>query len=207
MIAAAGETGHLLTPYLSRDELHEIRRFRQVQRTEPAGPANLVKTRHAGTIDCDMRKTMRMARILAPAVLLVAALQAYGSPQGPAATPKSMAADANPAITVATIKPSDPNRPGWTLGTKGTHFFTVGTNMNDLITFAFGVHAKQIVGGPAWFLTDKFDIEGVPDAEGKPTREQLKSMVQGLLADRFKLAVHHDKRELAVYALRSEERR
>ena len=144
---------------------------------------------------------MRMARILAPAVLLIAALQTYGSPQGPAASPKSMAADANPAITVATIKPSDPNRPGWTLGTQGTHFYTVGTNMNDLITFAYGVHAKQIVDGPAWFRTDKFDIEGVPDAEGKPNREQLKSMVQGLLADRFKLAVHHDKRELAVYAL------
>ena len=144
---------------------------------------------------------MRMARILTPAVLLVAALQAYGSPQGPAAPLKSMAADANPAITVATIKPNDPNRPGWTLGTKGTHFFTVGTNMNDLITFAFRVHAKQIVGGPAWFLTDKFDIEGVPDAEGKPDTDQLKTMVQGLLADRFKLVVHHDKRELAVYAL------
>jgi uncharacterized protein (TIGR03435 family) len=144
---------------------------------------------------------MRIAWIVASTVLLVTALQAYGSLQGTAAPPKSMPADANPVIAVATIKPSDPNKPGWTLGTKGTHFYTVGTNMNDLITFAYGVHAKQIVDGLAWFRTDKFDIEGVPDAEGKPNRDQLKSMVQGLLADRFKLVVHHDKRELAVYAL------
>jgi uncharacterized protein (TIGR03435 family) len=144
---------------------------------------------------------MRIARTIALTVILVAAPQPYGRPQSPATPIKNMAADASPAIAVATIKPSDPNRPGWTLGTKGTHFYTLGTNMNDLITFAYGVHAKQILDGPAWFRTDKFDIEGVPDAEGKPNREQLKSMLQSLLTDRFKLAVHHDKRELAVYAL------
>ncbi len=148
-----------------------------------------------------MGKAMKIARRIGLTVILVAAPQAYGRPQVPAAPIKNMAADANPAIAVATIKPSDPDRLGWTLGTKGTHFYTLGTNMSDLITFAYGVHAKQIVDGPVWFLTDKFDIEGVPDAEGKPNREQLKSMLQGLLADRFKLAVHHDQRELAVYAL------
>ena len=148
-----------------------------------------------------MRNESRIARIIALSVLLTTALQAYGSPQDPAKPARPMAADATPTIAVATIKPSDPNRPGWTLGTKGTHFYTVGTNMIDLISFAYRVHAKQIVDAPAWFLTDKFDIEGVPDAEGKPNRDQLKSMVQGLLADRFKLVVHHDKRELAVYAL------
>src|ERR1039458_7645689 len=148
-----------------------------------------------------MTNESRIARIIALSVLLTTALQAYGSPQDPAKPTGPMAADATPTIAVATIKPSDPDRPGWTLGTKGTHFYTVGTNMIDLISFAYGVHAKQIVDGPAWFLTDKFDIEGVPDAEGKPNRDQLKLMVQGLLADRFKLVVHHDKRELAVYAL------
>jgi uncharacterized protein (TIGR03435 family) len=112
-----------------------------------------------------------------------------------------MVADAVPTFEVATIKPSDPNRSGWGLGTKGTHFFTVNTNMNDLISFAYGVHAKQIVDGPGWFLTEKFDIDGLPDVPGKPNREQLKGMVQKLLANRFKLAMHHDQRELAVYAL------
>ena len=142
-----------------------------------------------------------MARILPLSVVLVTALHAYGSPQDPAGPPRPMAADANPAFAVATIKPSDPNNSNWALGTKGTHFFSVNTNVDDLISFAYGVHVKQIIGGPAWSLTDKFDVEGVPNAEGKPNRKQLESMVQGLLADRFKLLMHHDKRELAVYAL------
>jgi uncharacterized protein (TIGR03435 family) len=73
--------------------------------------------------------------------------------------------------------------------------------VDDLISFAYGVHVKQIIGGPAWSVTDKFDVEGVPNAEGKPNRKQLESMVQGLLANRFKLLTHQDKRELAVYAL------
>jgi uncharacterized protein (TIGR03435 family) len=149
-----------------------------------------------------MRKTMNIVRLIAPVLLLGMVPQTYSSPQAPAAQPvKPMAPDAIPTITVATIKPTDPNRPGWTLGTQGTHFYTVGTNMNDLIAFAYGVHAKQIVSGPPWFLTDKFDIEAVPDVEGKPNRDQLKSMVQGLLADRFQLVAHHEQRELAVYAL------
>ena len=112
-----------------------------------------------------------------------------------------MAAAVNPAFTVATVKPSDPRNTNWALGTKGTHFFSSNTNVNDLISFGYGVHTKQIVGGPAWFSADRYDIEGVPDTEGKPNRRQLESMVQALLADRFKLVVHGDKRELAVYAL------
>jgi uncharacterized protein (TIGR03435 family) len=133
-------------------------------------------------------------------LLLATALHSYAS-QSAAGLPRPMAADANPAFTVATVKPSDPSNTNWALGTKGTHFFSSNTNVDDLISFAYGVHKKQIVGGPAWFPTDKYDIEGIPDAEGKPNRQQLASMVQGLLADRFKLVVHRDKGELAVYAL------
>src|ERR1039457_2337266 len=148
-----------------------------------------------------MKTTMRPTRMLILTALLTTTLQANGSPQDLAGLPKPMAADANPAFAVATIKPSDPNTSNWALGTKGTHFFSTNTNVDDLISFAYGVHAKQIVDGPAWFLADKFDVEGVPDAEGKPNRQQLMLMVQKLLADRFKLVVHHDERELAVYAL------
>ncbi|MGA2650827.1 MAG: TIGR03435 family protein [Terracidiphilus sp.] len=143
---------------------------------------------------------MRTALILAMPLLLTTALHSHAS-QSAAGPPAPMAADANPAFTVATVKPSDPRNTNWSLGTRGTHFFTSNTNVDDLISFAYGIHAKQVVGGPAWFSTDKYDVEGVPDTEGKPNRQQLTSMVQGLLADRFKLVVHRDKKELAVYAL------
>jgi uncharacterized protein (TIGR03435 family) len=102
---------------------------------------------------------------------------------------------------VATIKPSDPNKAGWMLGTRGDHFLAQHVTLADLITFSYGVHTKQIVGGPAWIRTDRFDVEGVPEAPGRPARAQLQAMLRPLLAERFHLTLQPEKRELAVYAL------
>jgi uncharacterized protein (TIGR03435 family) len=112
-----------------------------------------------------------------------------------------MAADANPSFDVATIKPSVPNRPGKGFGFRAGHFVTFNTNLNDLIAYAYGLHSKQIIDGPAWFATDLFDIEAKPDAEGRPNQKQMAVMVQKLLAERFQLKFHHDKRELSVYVI------
>lgn len=115
--------------------------------------------------------------------------------------PKSMAADAVPKFDVVTVKPSDPNRPGKGFTVRGRHVMTFNTNVNDLITFAYSLHAKQLIGAPAWFATDKFDIDGVPDVEGRPSAQQMRILIQSALTDRFKLTFHHDKKELSVYAL------
>ena len=112
-----------------------------------------------------------------------------------------MAADANPSFEVATIKPSVPNRPGKGFGFRGSQFITINTNLNDLIAFAYGLHTKQIVDAPAWFSSELYDIAGTPDVPGRPNHKQMGVMVQKLLADRFKLTFHHDKRELSVYAI------
>jgi hypothetical protein len=115
--------------------------------------------------------------------------------------PKSMPADAVPKFDVVTVKPSDPNRQGKGFTIRGRHVMTINTNVNDLITFAYGLHAKQIVGAPAWFATDKFDIDGVPDVEGQPNSKQFKLLFQSVLTERFKLTFHHDQKELSVYAM------
>jgi uncharacterized protein (TIGR03435 family) len=112
-----------------------------------------------------------------------------------------MAANADPSFEVATIKPSPPNRPGKGFGFPAGHFMTRNTNVNDLIAFAYGLHAQQIIGAPDWFGKDLFDIEGKPDAEGRPSQKQMETMVQKLLTDRFQLKFHHDKKELAVYVI------
>jgi uncharacterized protein (TIGR03435 family) len=57
------------------------------------------------------------------------------------------------------------------------------------------------VDGPPWLLSDRFDIDGVSDVEGRPNHNQLKLMIQKLLTTRFKLTFHHEQRELSVYAL------
>ncbi|HEY3990119.1 MAG TPA: M56 family metallopeptidase [Acidobacteriaceae bacterium] len=121
----------------------------------------------------------------------------------PAPPPKlpPMDANASPSFEVATIKPSKPDEPGKMFGVRGRQFKTINTTLDDLISFAYDVHAKQVIGAPAWAATDKFDIDAEPDGEGAPSAKQWKIMVQKLLADRFQFAFHHDKRELSVYAL------
>lgn len=115
--------------------------------------------------------------------------------------PKPMAADAHPSFEVATVKPSKPGTPGKLFTFRGRHAITINTNMNDLISFAYGLHSKQIVGAPDWFGNDLFDIDGTPDTEGQPNSAQFKEMMQKLLADRFGLKFHHDQRELSVYII------
>jgi uncharacterized protein (TIGR03435 family) len=119
----------------------------------------------------------------------------------PAPPVPAMAADADPSLDVATIKPSDPSRQGKGFGFRGTHFMTFNTNMNDLIAFAYGLHSKQIDGAPDWFGTQLYDIDGVPDAAGRPNLKQMGIMVQKLLADRCALKFHHETKELSVYAI------
>ena len=115
--------------------------------------------------------------------------------------PKAMAADAVPKFDVITIKPADPNRQGTGFTVRGRHVMTFNTNVNDLITFAYSLHAKQLINAPAWFATDRFDLDGVPDVEGRPSAQQMRILIQSALTDRFKLTFHHDKKELSVYAL------
>jgi uncharacterized protein (TIGR03435 family) len=118
----------------------------------------------------------------------------------PPPPPKRMPADADPVFEVATIKPSEPNRPGRAFSIRGSEVITVNTTVRDLMVFAYGVHNRQIIGGPGWVETDKYDLNGKPEG-GLPNNNQFRVMIQKLLADRFELAFHHEKRELTVYAL------
>ncbi len=117
------------------------------------------------------------------------------------APPKPMAADASTVFEVATIKPSNPDQPGKLLTVKGRQVITINTTLNDLITFAYDLHARQITGGPEWMSAEKYDVTGQPEGQGQPSMRQLKALVQTLLADRFKLTFHRDTRELPVYAI------
>ncbi len=119
----------------------------------------------------------------------------------PPRPPVRMAASANPTFEVATIKPSDPGRPGKLFTVRGRDVITINTTLNDLITMAYNLHVRQITGGPAWLDSDKYDLTGRPDVPGQPSVAQLKTMIQKLLADRFQLKFHREKKELSVYAI------
>jgi len=118
--------------------------------------------------------------------------------------PKVMAANANPSFEVASIKPSVPESRGMaiTVGRGGANTFnTLNTPVSELMKFAFGIHVKQVVGGPSWLDSDKFDIVAKPDTAGMPNATQLRSMVQKLLAERFGLVFHREKKELSAYVI------
>lgn len=120
----------------------------------------------------------------------------------PPPPPKLMDPNAKPKFEVATIKPADPNRPGWGIGinqsgTLNTH----NTTLADLIKFAYDLHPRQVVNEPTWFDTDKFDITAKPDTPGMASLPQARVMMQQLIVDRFGLKFHDDKRELQAYAI------
>jgi uncharacterized protein (TIGR03435 family) len=115
--------------------------------------------------------------------------------------PKAMPPDAKPKFEVATIKPGQPNQPGKNIGFRGREFRARNFNVNDLVGFAYGLHAKQIIGAPDWFDSQLYDISGVPDVGGQPSMKQMNMLMENLLADRFQLKFHYEKRELPVYLL------
>ncbi|MDR3701570.1 MAG: TIGR03435 family protein [Candidatus Sulfopaludibacter sp.] len=70
-----------------------------------------------------------------------------------------------------------------------------------LIQRAYSVQGFQVVGGPSWISTDGYDIEAKP--EGNTGQKRMWLMVQALLADRFKLSMHRETRDLPVYDLQA----
>jgi len=109
-----------------------------------------------------------------------------------------------PAFDVATIRPSDMSR----VGGEGSrwerveHFPTSLTIRNASLSYciqwAYGVKFHQI-SGPAWLASERFDIFAKTDVPA--TESQSRAMLQTLLADRFKLTMHRETKELPVYDL------
>jgi uncharacterized protein (TIGR03435 family) len=105
-----------------------------------------------------------------------------------------------PAFDAASVKPADPSaRRGMDFRTAGGRLVSTNWTLDLLVREAYGVKYYQITGGPAWFNSDRFDIEA--EAPGEPSHDQMMAMLQTLLADRFKLKVHRESKEGTVYAL------
>src|ERR1700684_3326099 len=78
-----------------------------------------------------------------------------------------MPIDAKPALEVATIKPSDTSAPhGRFIRHNGRQIIAYNMALGDLISYAYGLQAKQIVDAPPSLFAMHFDIDGVPDIDG-----------------------------------------
>jgi len=152
-----------------------------------------------------MRKMMRNTLNLTASViltLLAPGAMAYG---------QNLPA---PSFEVATVKPgvvSDAryafchgtdNEAGVPASIPLGRCITKGVPLRIVIAYAYDVPMMQmgqiISGGPQW-MDDVYDIEG--KAEKPTTSADMKRMLQSLLKDRFRMAVHREKKEVAAFAL------
>jgi uncharacterized protein (TIGR03435 family) len=115
------------------------------------------------------------------------------------------------AFDVASVKvnkSADPPTANFPLGPgdvyvpNGGLFSATGFPLVTYLFFAYKVIGNQgqylLPQLPGWATTDRFDIQA--RAEGNPGKDQMRMMMRSLLADRFKLAVHTETREVPVLA-------
>ena len=116
-----------------------------------------------------------------------------------------------PAFEVASIKPSEPITPAMVASGKlhagmkidGKRVDIGNFGMMQLICKAYDVKTYQ-VSGPSWLqgaglAGQRYDI--VANLPEGATKEQIPQMLQALLAERFKLAIHRDSKDQAIYAM------
>jgi uncharacterized protein (TIGR03435 family) len=101
---------------------------------------------------------------------------------------------------VASVKPSESGLFGGVRPTEGGQRYVArGVPVRFMIKLMYHIVDDQIVGGPAWMNTERFDVEG---RAGRPSSlRQLQEMFQTLVADRFRLQFHRETKQLPAFAL------
>lgn len=128
--------------------------------------------------------------VLIVAVVSVVALGAAQSPP-PAFDVTSVKAYESPSETGAFgIMPPTPGR-----------LRIVRTPLRFILHYAFQVRDHQLIGAPEWADSASFDITATFSDDPPRTEDDRRSMLRALLADRFGLKTHREKREIPIYAL------
>lgn len=109
---------------------------------------------------------------------------------------------ASPSFAVVRIKVS-PNSESndWGMGLRGRNFWAVHVTFNELVGWAYGLNARQIEHAPEWLARDRFDVDGIPEEDTAPSINEYRTMLQGVLVDRFALKYASAERLLPVYSL------
>jgi uncharacterized protein (TIGR03435 family) len=125
--------------------------------------------------------------------------------QSPAA-----ASTPRPTFDVASIKPNHSGTEQLRFMMDAGRFTANNATLKIVLEFAYHMKDSQISGLPGWADSEHYDIEAKQDdssADAKPKLnrdeegEQLRLMLQSMLADRFKLTLHHETKDLPLYAL------
>src|ERR1044072_2472398 len=97
-----------------------------------------------------------------------------------------------PVFEVASIKPSAPGGRGGIIRPMPGNQSYIASNMSLLamMTVAYTVTDRQISGGPEWVRNDRFDMNA--KADRRCTTDELHTLLQQLLEERFQLKVRHE---------------
>ena len=101
-----------------------------------------------------------------------------------------------PEFEVASIKPNKTNERMY-YGLRNASLTVRNMTVKGLIQIAYGKRDFQITGGPAWIISECFDVAAKAERPQRATHDMLKS----LLASRFHLKLHSETKELSVYSL------
>jgi uncharacterized protein (TIGR03435 family) len=108
------------------------------------------------------------------------------------------------SFEVATIKPAGPDDPkaGRYIRMQSAHRFEVRNyTANGLIAAAYDLNPQAISGGPPWLGSDRYEIRALVPGDLRPTYDEQMAMLRKLLADRFHLSFHREKKEFSIYEL------
>ena len=106
----------------------------------------------------------------------------------------------SPAFEVASIKENVSASDNASVRAQPGGRVTVSNNsLRNIIRNAYNVQNYQIIGGPEWINTVRWDITAKAPDDAPP--QQMLLMLRTLLADRFKLVVRNETREMPIYAL------
>jgi uncharacterized protein (TIGR03435 family) len=110
---------------------------------------------------------------------------------------------ASRAFDVASVKPNRSGLPFGNFQIEGNLVTFTNTALRELIRNAYDIRDLQLIGGPSWLNTDHFDIAAKADVSAAERLDlpRIKIMTRALLAERFKLVVHNERREMPIYAL------
>lgn len=78
-------------------------------------------------------------------------------------------------------------------------FARAAATLHQLVQYAYDVQPSQVVGGPAWVSTSRFQVDA--RTERTTTPAQMRAMVRQMLAERFALRVHTDVAERPIYRM------
>jgi bla regulator protein blaR1 len=150
---------------------------------------------------------------VAAGLLTVAAPIVFGlqnATPGPPAPETNNAAANTYSYDVASIKPNKSGGDMVRMMVRPDGLTAMGATLQMLIQNAYEIQDFQIEGGPKWVSSDRYDIEAKMDSSEiekfqtlGPDQRVLESnrMLQALLANRFRLVVHRETKELPGYAL------